>query len=149
MTLWGHSVTRPDCTIGTQHLHDLTTHWEHSAPRPDNTKTRGTQHPTAWWHYGNIAYHGLTALSGHNIPTTWRHFGNTAPHGLTTPWEYPTPRPWHNVHLTHWGRDKMDAISQTTFSSGFSWMKIFEFRLKFHWSLFLRVQLTIFQHWFR
>ena len=24
-----------------------------------------------------------------------------------------------------------------------------EFRLKFHWSLFLRVQLTIFQHWFR
>ena len=51
--------------------------------------------------------------------------------------------------LTHWGRDKMDAISQTPFSSAFSWMKIFEFRLKFHWSLFLRVQLTIFQHWFR
>ena len=51
--------------------------------------------------------------------------------------------------LTHWGRDKMDAISQTTFSSAFSWMKIFEFRWKFHWSLFLRVQLTIFQHWFR
>ena len=24
-----------------------------------------------------------------------------------------------------------------------------EFRLKFHWSLFLRVELTIFQHWFR
>ena len=51
--------------------------------------------------------------------------------------------------LTHWGRDKMDAISQTTFSSAFSWMKMFEFRLKFHWSLFLRVQLTIIQHWFR
>ena len=51
--------------------------------------------------------------------------------------------------LTHWGRDKMDAISQTTFSSAFSWMKIFEFRLKFPWSLFLRVQSTIFQHWFR
>ena len=44
---------------------------------------------------------------------------------------------------------KMDAISQTTFSSAFSWMKMFEFRLKFHWNLFLRVQLTIFQHWFR
>ena len=26
---------------------------------------------------------------------------------------------------------------------------MFEFRLKFHWSLFLRFQLTIFQHWFR
>ena len=51
--------------------------------------------------------------------------------------------------LTHWGRDKMDAISQTTFWSAFSWMKMFEFRFKFHWSLFLRVQLTIFQHWFR
>ena len=51
--------------------------------------------------------------------------------------------------VKHWGRDKMDAISQTTFLSAFSWMKMFEFRSKFHWSLFLRVQLTIFQHWFR
>ena len=38
--------------------------------------------------------------------------------------------------VTHWGRDKMDAISQTTFSSAFSWIKLFEFRLKFHWTLF-------------
>ena len=44
---------------------------------------------------------------------------------------------------------QMDAISQTTFSSAFSWMKMFEFRFEFHRSLFLRVQLTIFQHWFR
>ena len=51
--------------------------------------------------------------------------------------------------ITHWGRDKMDDISQTTLSSSFSWMKMFEFRLKFHWNLFLRVELTIFQHWFR
>ena len=51
--------------------------------------------------------------------------------------------------LIRWSRDEMDANSQTTFSSAFSWMKIFEFRLKFHWSLFLMVQLTIFQHWFR
>ena len=54
--------------------------------------------------------------------------------------------PWD---LTHWGRDKMDATSQTTFSSAFSWMKMYEFRLKFHWILFLRVQLTIFQNWLR
>ena len=27
-------------------------------------------------------------------------------------------------HLTHWGWDKMDAISQKTFSSAFSWMKV-------------------------
>ena len=44
---------------------------------------------------------------------------------------------------------QMDAISQTTFSNAFSWMKMFEFRLKFHWSMFPRVQLTIFQQWFR
>ena len=46
---------------------------------------------------------------------------------------------WRIGSLTHWGRDKMDAISQTTFSSAFSWMKMFEFQLEFHWSLFLRV----------
>ena len=51
--------------------------------------------------------------------------------------------------LTHWGRDRMAAISQTTFSIAFSWMKMYEFQLSFHWSLFLRVQLTIFKHWFR
>ena len=50
--------------------------------------------------------------------------------------------------LTHWGRVKMAAIFQTTFSNGFSWMKMHEFRLTFHWILFLVVQLTIFQHWF-
>ena len=56
------------------------------------------------------------------------------------------PVPW--CALTHWGRDEMDAISQTTCSSAFPWMKMFEFWLKFHWSLFLRVQLTIIQHCF-
>ena len=38
--------------------------------------------------------------------------------------------------VTHWGRNQIDAISQTPFSNKFSWMKIYEFRLKFHWSLF-------------
>ena len=56
---------------------------------------------------------------------------------------------FHMRHLAHWGRDKMDAISQTKFSNAFSWMKMFEYRLKYHWNLCLRVQLTIFQHWFR
>ena len=44
-----------------------------------------------------------------------------------------------NFELTHWGRDKMDDISQTTLSNAFLWMKMLEFRLIFHWSLFLRV----------
>ena len=51
--------------------------------------------------------------------------------------------------LTHWGWDKMAAVSQTTLSNAFSWMKMSKFRLRFHSSLFLRVQLTITQHWFR
>ena len=52
-------------------------------------------------------------------------------------------------HSTHWGWDKMASIFQTALSIAFSWMKMFKFRLRFHWSLFPRVQLTIFQHWFR
>ena len=51
--------------------------------------------------------------------------------------------------LTHWGQNKMAAISQTTLSNPLSWLKICEFWLRFHWSLLLRFQLTIFQHWFR
>ena len=31
--------------------------------------------------------------------------------------------------LTHWGRDKMDAIFQTAFSNGYSWMKMSEFTI--------------------
>ena len=51
--------------------------------------------------------------------------------------------------LIHCGPDKIDAILQTTFSNAFSWMKMCSLWLRFHWSLFPRVKLTIFQHWFR
>ena len=47
-----------------------------------------------------------------------------------------TKKPDVTAYLTHWARDEIDNISQTTFSNVFSSMKIFEFRLKFHWSLF-------------
>ena len=40
--------------------------------------------------------------------------------------------------LTHLPLDKMATISQMIFPDAFSWMEIFLFRLKFHWSLFLR-----------
>ena len=46
--------------------------------------------------------------------------------------------PWY---LTHWSRDKIATISQTTSSNAFSWMKMYEFLLRFHWSLFLRFEL--------
>ena len=38
---------------------------------------------------------------------------------------------------------------QATFSNAFSLMKAYKFRLRFHWSLFPRIQLTIFHRWFR
>ena len=54
----------------------------------------------------------------------------------------------HSI-LTHWDRAEMYDISQTKFSHAFSWMKVYWFLLAFDWSLFLNVQLTIFQHWLR
>ena len=53
------------------------------------------------------------------------------------------------IHINSSPLDKMAAISQTVFSDAFSWMKSFIFWSNFYWSLFLRVQLTIFLHWFR
>ena len=43
----------------------------------------------------------------------------------------------------------MSSIFQTTFSNAFSWMKMYEFQLRFQLSLSLRIQLTIIQYWFR
>ena len=40
----------------------------------------------------------------------------------------------------------MAAVFQTIFSNTFSCMKMHEFRLRFHWSLFPRVQLTKSRH---
>ena len=53
------------------------------------------------------------------------------------------------IFLSHWGRDTMANIFQTTFWNTFSGMKTYEVRLTFHWILFLRVHLAIFHHCFR
>ena len=50
----------------------------------------------------------------------------------------------HGIHepyfvvrfLIHNGRDKVLDIVRTTFSNAFSWMKMYGFRLRFHWSFF-------------
>ena len=55
------------------------------------------------------------------------------------PMKFHAPHQWFNTLRPR----QMDAISQTTFSIPFSWKKMSEFQLKFHWSLFLRVQSTI------
>ena len=48
----------------------------------------------------------------------------------------------NNIHLKTLRPRKMADILQTIFSNVFSSMKMFQFWLKFHWSLFLGVQLT-------
>ena len=53
---------------------------------------------------------------------------------------------FYHFQLTDWVQDKMASI--TTFSKAFSWMEMYKFRTRFHWNLFPRVQLIIFQHWF-
>ena len=48
------------------------------------------------------------------------------------------------IGLNIWGQNKVAAIFQMTLSNGFFWVKMHEFLLKFYWSWFLGVQLTIF-----
>ena len=54
----------------------------------------------------------------------------------------------HATKLTHWDINKIATILQMTFSNEFSLQKVV-FWIKFHWILFLGVQLIISQHWFR
>ena len=53
------------------------------------------------------------------------------------------------LQMNHLPRDKLAAISQTRNSGAFLWLQNFVFWIKFHWSLFVRVQLTITQRWLR
>ena len=126
----------------------------------------------AWWRHLMETFSALLALCAGNSPVTgefsaqrqvMRSFDvffdqrlNKRLSKQSWGWWLETPsRPlWrhsngHGWYLTHWGWDKMAAISQTTLSNAFSWKKMYEFRLKFHWSVFLRVQLTILHHWCR
>ena len=97
----------------------------------------------------NVITNWLGAYTQNNpckMPLISKWYGNLEPYLLAVS---------HCMHLsmryqlTHQGWDKMAAIYQTTFSNAFSWMKRYKFLLKFHFGLFPRVQLTIFQHWFR
>ena len=56
---------------------------------------------------------------------------------------------FRKTRMTHWGLNKMVAFFQTTFWNAFSWMTLYDSRLRFHWSLFPRDLSTIIQHWFR
>ena len=87
-----------------------------------------------------------------NVSIWWRHdeyiLHDRFPGHEITNAPVPVNQSWW-IWLSPLPLDKMAAISQTTFSNTFLWMKILYLDSNFHWSLFLRVQLTIFQHWFR
>ena len=56
---------------------------------------------------------------------------------VNNPWIYQeSPRSdWFLINpLTYYGREKMAAIFQTTVANAFSWMKMFKFWVRFHWS---------------
>ena len=64
-------------------------------------------------------------------------------------WNFAVPPVKFYDKLTHWGRDKMPDTLQMIFSNAFSSVKKLGLWLKFHWSLFPGIQLTISHHWFR
>ena len=95
----------------------------------------------------------------HNIPDSKVHGANMGPiWGRRDPGG-PHVGPWillsgiaNTLSIFHFvlvnlGRDETAIILQL--SNACSWMKMYEFRLRFHWSLFPRWELKILQHWFR
>ena len=107
-----------------------------------------------WWDCVQAAreYRHAPKCSGRY--TVWHRIhiklASLAMYGLTNAtWYWHDPLRQLQQSLPHWGRDNMAANFRRIFSDALSWMKSCVFWLKFHWSLFLMVQLTITQHWFR
>ena len=97
------------------------------------------------------AHYDVTVMASTYFGPYWWQINNGSYTGLGQPENKPMPNlvfakilTSRGNELTHWGRDKMAAIFQTTVSNAFSWMKLYEFWLKFHWSLSQGVQLTMF-----
>ena len=79
----------------------------------------------------------LLSPSGHVFHTAWETMIKSYTMTLTTTGKDETmnsQKTLHTLPLTHWGRDKMAAIFQTTYSNAFSQMKTYELRSKFHCS---------------
>ena len=105
-----------------------------------------------WTHFhSNLNSRYVTNASGNglvlnrNNPVHGPMLGSSIPHWVNE--LVPGKTADNIINSSH--LDKMAAISQTLYSDAFSWMKMYKFQLRFHWTLFLRVQLTIFQYWFR
>ena len=121
------------------HLKTLSVKWQPFCPRGDEL---------AWWCHGMDKLFELLAFCGGNPPASiavhWLYF--VSQNKLLNK---QSVCQWFEIlchscdvsvmssrfsvtgsYLTHWGRDKMAAIFQTTFSNAFSGMKTHEFQLK-------------------
>ena len=49
----------------------------------------------------------------------------------------------HGGKLIHWGLNKTAEISYTTHSDAFSWIKIYQFPINFHWNVFFEVKSVL------
>ena len=104
------------------------------------------------WRFNSTGFRNVSFLtllkSSHVIRNLWRHLYHYNQHcawwlqksnyswSISVQWWVSScPVYIWGRYLTHWGRDKMAGISQTTLSNSFSWMKMLEFRFKLHWSL--------------
>ena len=96
---------------------------------------------------------GVTAIS-RKISRSWapKKWGPTCDRNISNSAIYTTAiyRAYTvSVILTHVPRDNLEGKWQTTFSITVPSMKMFHFWLKFHWSLYLWVKLTISHRRFR
>ena len=114
--------------------------------RPDSRESLQNKFYITWWRHDVKM---VCICDGNPLVVSLHHDVITIDTALVYKWIKVMMALPHILALTHWGWDQMDAISQMTSSRTFSRMKLFEFRLKFQWSLSLRVQLTIFQPWVR
>ena len=88
------------------------------------------------YHDNSGMIHMIRFTGKHDFKQIWRQIFETSPWLLKTVINSSPPgTKWPPFWLT--------------FSNEFSWMKMVEFWFIFHWNLFPRVQLTIWQHWLR
>ena len=76
---------------------------------------------------------GMSAEAPMKFQIGTNNFVASRLHGtFQTPYSLLNRGPAVCQYLTHWGRDRMADISQATFWNAFSWMKMNEFRWRFH-----------------
>ena len=123
----------------------------HTQSVPDCILRKGN----IWTPHISLAKHDMATYIlfwGHcnhaDIHTTIKHivFSKTCKFSTRQNYRNTVGRQRHNHEehrLTFWGRGTIAAISQTTFSNAFSWMKMYEFRFRFPWNVFPRFELNI------